>query len=54
MTLKAEKLILLTNTPGVLNSDDQLLELLSETEAQDLIEQGVISGRHVAQGAVCS
>ncbi|HIF79976.1 MAG TPA: acetylglutamate kinase [Gammaproteobacteria bacterium] len=44
VTLKAEKLILLTNTPGVLNSDDQLLELLSEAEAQDLIEQGVISG----------
>ena len=44
VTLKAEKLILLTNTRGVLNSDDQLLELLSETEAQDLIEQGVISG----------
>jgi len=44
VTLKAEKLILLTNTPGVLNSDDQLLELLSETEAQDLIKQGVISG----------
>jgi len=44
VTLKAEKLILLTNTPGVLNSDDQLLELLSETEAQNLIEQGVISG----------
>ena len=44
VTLKAEKLILLTNTPGVLNSDDQLLELLSETEAQELIEQGVISG----------
>jgi len=44
VTLKAEKLILLTNTPGVLNSDEQLLELLSETEAQDLIEQGVISG----------
>ena len=44
VTLKAEKLILLTNTPGVLNSDDQLLELLSEAEAQNLIEQGVISG----------
>ena len=44
VTLKAEKLILLTNTPGVLDSDDQLLELLSETEAQNLIKQGVISG----------
>ena len=44
VTLNAEKLILLTNTPGVLDSDDQLLELLSETEAQNLIEQGVISG----------
>ena len=44
VTLKAEKLILLTNTPGVLDSDDQLRELLSETEAQNLIEQGVISG----------
>ncbi|GIT49463.1 MAG: hypothetical protein Ct9H300mP14_13910 [Gammaproteobacteria bacterium] len=28
----------------MLNLDDQLLELLSETEAQNLIEQGVISG----------
>ena len=44
VTLKAEKLILLTNTPGVLNVDNQLLELLSETEAKDLIAQGVISG----------
>ena len=44
VTLKAEKLILLTNTPGVLNVDNQLLELLSETEAKDLITQGVISG----------
>ena len=44
VTLKAEKLILLTNTPGVLNLDNQLLELLSETEAKDLITQGVISG----------
>ena len=44
VTLKAEKLILLTNTPGVLNADNQLLELLSETEAKDLITQGVISG----------
>ena len=44
VTLKAEKLILLTNTPGVLNADNQLLELLSETEAKDLIAQGVISG----------
>ena len=44
VTLKAEKLILLTNTPGVLNVDNQLLELLSETEAKGLIAQGVISG----------
>ena len=44
VTLKAEKLILLTNTPGVLDVDNQLLELLSETEAKDLITQGVISG----------
>ena len=44
VTLKAEKLILLTNTPGVLDVDNQLLELLSETEAKDLITRGVISG----------
>ena len=44
VTLKAEKLILLTNTPGVLDADNQLLELLSETEAKHLIAQGVISG----------
>ncbi len=42
--LGAEKLLLLTNTPGVLGSDGQLLTTLTAGEAQDLIARGVIGG----------
>ena len=41
--LGAEKLILLTNTPGVLDSDGALLSALGIDEAQRLIERGTIS-----------
>ena len=44
VTLGAEKLILLTNTPGVLDQRDELMTGLSESQVEGLIEEGVISG----------
>jgi acetylglutamate kinase len=44
VTLKAEKLILLTNTPGVLDGDGELLTGLNASEVQSLVENGVIEG----------
>src|SRR5690606_4165856 len=42
--LKAEKLVLLTNTPGVLDKAGQLLTGLSAREIDDLFADGTISG----------
>jgi acetylglutamate kinase len=42
--LKAEKLLLLTNTPGVLDPDGNLLTGLSADETERLIGDGIISG----------
>ena len=42
--LAAEKLLLLTNTPGVLDPDGELLTGLGVAETDDLIAQGVIHG----------
>ncbi len=42
--LDAEKLILLTNTPGLLDANGNVLTGLSAREVSDLIEQGVIQG----------
>ena len=42
--LKAEKLILLTNTPGILDKQEKLLTGLSIKDIDDLIEDGTISG----------
>ncbi len=42
--LGAEKLLLLTNTPGVLDDDGQLLTGLDAARTDALIEQGVIHG----------
>ena len=41
--MKAEKLILLTNTPGVLDVTGQLLTGLTRSEVEGLIQSGVIS-----------
>ncbi len=43
-TLRAEKLILLTNTPGVVDADGQLLTGLSAADVERLIAEGVIHG----------
>jgi acetylglutamate kinase len=42
--LKAEKLILLTNTAGILDKEGNLLTGLSVKDIDDLIEDGTISG----------
>jgi acetylglutamate kinase len=42
--LKAEKLMLLTNTPGVLDKNGKLLTNLSAREIDDLFADGTISG----------
>lgn len=42
--LNAERLLLLTNTPGVLNKEGTLLEVLSQQDIQRLIEDGTIQG----------
>ncbi len=44
ITLQAEKLILLTNTVGVLDHGDKLLTGLSAREVDALVEDGSISG----------
>lgn len=43
-TLNAEKLILLTNTPGVLDARGELLPSLSVAEVEKLINDAVITG----------
>ena len=42
--LKAEKLVVLTNTPGVLDKSGKLLTGLTPKKIDDLVEKGVISG----------
>ncbi len=42
--LHAEKLIVLTNTPGVLDKDGKLLTGLTPRKIDDLVAKGVISG----------
>jgi acetylglutamate kinase len=42
--LRAEKLVLLTNTPGVLDQEDQLLTGLTPGEIDALIDDGTLSG----------
>jgi len=42
--LKAEKLILLTNTPGVLDKDGKLLTGLTPKQIDALVEDGTLSG----------
>ncbi|AHE99485.1 acetylglutamate kinase [Thioalkalivibrio paradoxus] len=44
VVLDAEKLFLLTNTPGVLDAQGQLLPRLSAAEVDDLTRTGVIHG----------
>jgi acetylglutamate kinase len=42
--MKAKRLLLLTDVEGVLDKNGQLIKSLTTAEAQDLIEDGTISG----------
>jgi len=51
--LHAEKLIFLSNVVGICRTDGSLVSELNETEAQQLIEEGVISGGMIPKVAAC-
>ena len=42
--LEAERLMLLTNTPGVLNAEGELIPELDQKSVSELIDQGIIAG----------
>ena len=52
--LKAEKLMLLTDVPGVLDADGKLIQQLSRERAQLLIREGVIKGGMIPKVECCS
>jgi acetylglutamate kinase len=51
--LHAEKLIFLSNVAGICRKDGSLISELNETEAQQLIEEGVISGGMIPKVSAC-
>lgn len=53
VALKAEKLILLTNTAGVLDDGGNLISTLGEKKAEELIKEGVISDGMIPKVRCC-
>ncbi len=51
--LKAEKFILLTDVPGVMDQTGQLISTISEDAAQELISEGTISGGMIPKVRCC-
>lgn len=51
--LKAEKLILLTDVPGILDEGDQLIRTLDVGRARDLLEKGRITGGMIPKVRCC-
>jgi acetylglutamate kinase len=51
--LSARKLIVLTDVPGVLSKDEELISELTTTEAQKLIKDGTISGGMIPKMEMC-
>lgn len=51
--LDAEKLIFLSNVAGICRSDGSLISELSEPEARQLIQDGVISGGMIPKVSAC-
>lgn len=51
--LKAEKLIMMTDTPGVMGKDKKLLQSLSPSGVRDLLDDGTIHGGMVPKIAGC-
>ncbi len=52
-TLRAKRLLLLTDVPGVLGADGQLISELTPSEARKLIAEGVISGGMIPKIESC-
>ncbi len=52
-SLKARKLILLTDTQGVLNKDGSLISSIQEKEARRLVEDGTITGGMIPKINCC-
>ncbi len=51
--LNAEKLIFLSDVVGICRTDGSLISELNETEARQLIEEGVISGGMIPKVSAC-
>ncbi len=51
--LKAEKLILLTDVPGILEEGDQLIRTLDVGKARKLLDKGVIVGGMIPKVGCC-
>jgi acetylglutamate kinase len=52
--LKAEKLMLLTDVPGVLDAEGRLIQQLSRERAQLLVREGVIKGGMIPKIECCA
>ncbi len=53
LALKARKLILLTDTEGVLDADGNLISTMTMDEAQELIADGIIRGGMIPKVTCC-
>jgi acetylglutamate kinase len=51
--LKAEKLILLTDVPGIVDEGDELIRTLNTTRAKDLLKRGVVVGGMIPKVQCC-
>jgi acetylglutamate kinase len=51
--LQAERFVLLTDVPGVLDSNQKLISSLSEDEAERLLQDGVASGGMIPKLKCC-
>ena len=51
--LQARRFVLLTDVPGVLDDDSEMIAELSETDIQELKESGVISGGMIPKVETC-
>lgn len=52
-SLRTEKFILLTDVPGVLDSDGAMISSLSEEQAEELIAKGIVSGGMIPKIRCC-
>jgi acetylglutamate kinase len=52
-SLRAEKLILLTDVEGVMDKDGRLISTLTSSRAKEMISQGTISGGMIPKVNCC-